>query len=180
MVELVLLDRRRVGRPAGSAERAQIDAIVEVGSAAYQEVLSGLHAGRSEPLRPEIVEWLRDSEAANRRSGGVRGILDRGRFQLTPGDYARLDRKHPELSYSGGEQVSDVAADPEIDRILQAVGGDDFERLAVAWIAHLAGVGGLGLGDIRRAVGRLEDAAAGRTEGVAAALAELRSRSEDP
>jgi hypothetical protein len=179
-LELISWDKARALRSPVAA--AEIEAIVTTGAPYYQELLAAIHAGEepSEAAVGAIREWLERSREARARIGEQLSIVPKKKVKLSDEDAARADRVHPERSFSGG-----VAADPEagvaavptaleleLGSVLAAgrAGGEDYERLAVAWLARLVGERPPSLDELRWVLGRLEDVRAGRIEEAEPAL----------
>ncbi|MBS1878191.1 MAG: hypothetical protein JST31_01630 [Actinobacteria bacterium] len=185
-IELVVWDKARALRSPVAA--AEIGAILSEGAPRYQLLLATIHAGddlgRLE--REAIGEWLADSRSARKRLGGELPVVPKKKISLSKEDQARIDRVHPERTFSGhsweapAEAPAEVetemppagagAPDPELDALIAAADGDDYERLAVAWLGRLIATSSPSLDELRWLLGRLEDLRSGRRDEAEPAL----------
>jgi hypothetical protein len=186
-LELIAWDRARaLSSPVATAEVA---AAIAGGAPRYQELIGLIH-GDSEATATAVEEatagaeqWLAHSRAERRAVHEVFAAVPKRRIRLSREEEARVDRRRPELSFSGARRPAvpagptggagrDLAAAPtalelELGSVLQAArdGGADFERLAVGWLGRLvANSPPPGLDELRWLLGRLEDARSGRIE----------------
>jgi hypothetical protein len=175
-IELVVWDKARTLRSPVAA--AEIEAILVAGAPHYQRLLGGIHADAELVAgeREEIGAWLEGSRAARLRLGGRLPVVPKKKVSLSAEDQERIDRVHPERTFSGAGEASvaaapDRAADPELDTLIAAAAdADDYERLAVAWLGRLVAEHPPSLDELRWLLGRLEDVRSGRVEEAEPAL----------
>ncbi len=122
--ELLAWDKARNAGYLGSPVDPDTARLIEQGAECYQRVLAVLHEEPGTYAPEEGEDWLRRSEAA--RSGrqymtSRGGLLTRAKPNLTEEDYERLDRAHPERTFSGGRPERPLAEPP---------GPSQLERLA--------------------------------------------------
>lgn len=103
-IELLAWDKARSAGYLGSPPPAQLEALIEDGAEAYQQVVAALHGeGAFDEERSE--KWLEASRSERRDREYMTKpphLFKPGReVLLTEEDHARLDRKHPEQSFSG-------------------------------------------------------------------------------
>jgi hypothetical protein len=100
-IELVVWDRARAQRSPIAA--AEIEAILAAGAPRYQALLASIHAGEDldDPERQEVDAWLGRSRAARIRFDGKLGVPKKA-VKLSGEEQERVDRAHPERSFSGG------------------------------------------------------------------------------
>jgi Short C-terminal domain len=110
--ELLAWDKARVdGRLEGEG-RVAATRLIERGADTYAALLEALHRGESSLPADAGETWLADSEAERRDREYMTskaGFLGRDKLLLTAEDYERLDRIHPDRSFSGALSVSDRA-----------------------------------------------------------------------
>ena len=99
-IELVVWDKvRALGSPIGADEVA---ALLAAGAPRYQRLLAAIHAAE-EPGEGELAatrEWLEDSRAARLRLHGELPVPKK-KISLSAAEQTRIDRRHPERSFSG-------------------------------------------------------------------------------
>jgi hypothetical protein len=167
-IELVVWDKARALRSPVAAD--EIDQLIEDGAPLYQQLLAAIHTGE-EPGEAEMhdaQEWLARSKAARQRLGGQLPVPKK-KVSLSADEQARIDRVHPERTFTGGGAPAE-APDPELDALIAAVDSDEYERLAVAWLGRLLGERQVSLDELRWLLGRLEDLRSGRIEEAEPAL----------
>lgn len=180
-IELVVWDKARALRSPVAA--TEVEAIVVEGAPHYQRLLDGIHAERqlSEGEREEIGAWLERSRAARLRLGGELPVVPKKKISLSAEEQGRIDRVHPERTFTGAGQTevtvdpnpavaAKQAADPELDALIAAADSEDYERLAVAWLGRLVAERPPALDELRWLLGRLEDVRSGRVEEAEPAL----------
>jgi hypothetical protein len=191
-LELIAWDRARaLSSPVAPAE---IAAAIAGGAPRYQELIGLIHSDPEAPATAVDVaaagaeQWLAHSRAERRAVHEVFSAVPKRRIRLSREEEGRVDRRRPELSFSGARRPAvpvgaagvtdgDLAAAPtalelELGSVLQAARdeGADFERLAVGWLGRLVATGPPGLDELRWLLGRLEDARSGRIEEAEPAL----------
>jgi hypothetical protein len=174
-IELVVWDKARALRsPVAAAEVAQL---LADGAPRYQRLLAAIHAGE-EPGKGELEaapEWLERSRAARLRLGGQLPVPKK-KIKLSAAEQGQVDRVRPERTFSGGGADEPAgmptALELELGSVLAAGrgGGEDYERLAVAWLGRLAAEQPPSLDELRWLLGRLEDVRSGRVEEAEPAL----------
>lgn len=118
-IELVVWDKARALRSPVAA--AEIEAIIAAGAPRYQDLLAALHTG-SEPgeVRMEAIrEWLEHSRGTRLRLADRLPAVPKRKIKLSAGEQERIDRVHPERTFSGapakatepaaGEEAADAA-----------------------------------------------------------------------
>jgi hypothetical protein len=180
-IELVVWDKARALRSPVAA--AEIEAILVDGAPHYQRLLGRIHAGSElgEGEREGVGAWLERSRLARLRLGGQLPVVPKKKVSLSAADQERIDRVHPERTFSGLADQElppeparpanpKVAADPELDVLIAAADSEDYERLAVAWLGRLVVERPPSLDELRWLLGRLEDVRSGRVEEAEPAL----------
>jgi hypothetical protein len=173
-IELVVWDKARTfGPPVASAEVA---ALVESGAPRYQGLLAAIHDDRElgEAELKSTREWLKRSRQARLELSGQLSVPKK-KVSLSDEDQARINRLHPELTFSGGELgggsgKAAAVSDSDLDALLSASTGEQYERLAVAWLGRLIAEQPPSLDELRWLLGRLEDVRSGRREEAEPAL----------
>jgi hypothetical protein len=106
-LELLAWDKARVS-PGPEAEGRE--GLIARGADCYQRLLWSIHGeGAGEPDE-DCRAWLKESEAlrATRPEMNKAKFLGTGSPNLGEADMARLDRKRPELSFSGDDLVDQL------------------------------------------------------------------------
>jgi len=122
-LELLAWDKRRSTEPMQPEDFVATERLIDRGASSHRRLLAALHEEIDGVSLEDSAEWLVESRAAWRRrdemtEGG--GFLRGPKLRLTKEDFARLDRIHPELSFSASPPtpvgapagVGDDAADP--------------------------------------------------------------------
>jgi hypothetical protein len=119
-IELVVWDKARALRSPVAAE--EVAAILADGAPLYQGLVAAIHGGEAgEGEREASEEWLERSRAARLRLGEQLPVVPKKRIKLDPADQERIDRAHPERTFSGeGASVLAAAGDPELEALLAA------------------------------------------------------------
>jgi hypothetical protein len=124
-IELVVWDKARaLGSPIAAGE---IETLLATGASRYQSLLAAVHAGDAlgESELEGTHEWLEDSRSARLRLHGELPVPKK-KISLSAAEQARIDRRHPERSFSG-EADTTTAAPPPVaepaagDRYLEAL-----------------------------------------------------------
>ena len=105
-IELLAWDKNRASHTSGPHGR---EGLIARGGDLYQQLLYVLHGEGAGDPDDDCTEWLKESAAM--RSG----IRDMNKFQLvgqgapnlSEADLERLDRKHPEMSFTGSRPDTD-------------------------------------------------------------------------
>jgi hypothetical protein len=99
-IELVAWDKvRALGSPIAAGEVASL---LAAGAPRYQRLLEAIH-GADQPGEGELVAtraWLDDSRAARLRLHEELPVPKK-KIKLSAAEQARIDRRHPERSFSG-------------------------------------------------------------------------------
>jgi hypothetical protein len=109
--ELLAWDKYRTIRDRDPADALETERLIDRGAACFGRVLSTIHGEREIQSLRECDEWLEESRARwYRRPEMVeKGSFLRGpKLRVTEDDLARLDRVHPEQSFS-------ATATPRVD-----------------------------------------------------------------
>jgi hypothetical protein len=173
-LELAVWDRARA--LGSSVEEAAVAAQIESGTPHYPELLRVAHGeAGAEPIESDAKAWLESSRAARKQISQVLPSVPKKRVNFSDAEIARVDRLHPERTFSGGAPARPDEALPsgapsalelELGSVLRSArdGGEDFERLAVGWLGRLVAERPPSLDELRWLLGRLEDARSGRIE----------------
>jgi hypothetical protein len=118
-IELAVWDRARSLRSPVAA--AEIESLLAAGAPLYQQLLGTIHAGdEADPSEREAVSrWLELSRAARQRIGTELPAVPRKRVKLGPEEQKRIDRLHPERSFTGTAPPA-AASDPDLEAVLAA------------------------------------------------------------
>ena len=141
-LELLAWDKARSEGRIGNDAAEQVDGLVHRGALQYQRLLDAIHGERESAPVAEGESWLQESQALrrDRQSMTEKSWIRKGdKLRLTDEEIAMLDRKHPELSFSGREPAAadvpprgDVAGQLERLRALHAEGVLSDEEFAAA------------------------------------------------
>ena len=124
-IELVVWDKARtLGSPPIADE---VPTRLVVGAAVYQDLLAAIHAGEEPGEREQqgTHEWLEDSRAARLRLHDELPVPKK-KIKLSDAEHARIDRRHPERSFSGEVGAAEPSPAPadeaaEVDPFLEAL-----------------------------------------------------------
>ncbi len=122
-IELVIWDKARALGPAVAAD--EVAALLATGAPRYQSLLTAIHAGEElgQGGLDGTHEWLEDSRAARLRLHGELPVPKK-KVSLSAAEQERINRRHPERSYSGESAASAEPAAEEhagIDPLLEAL-----------------------------------------------------------
>jgi hypothetical protein len=145
-LELLAWDKARSEGRIPGEEHEQVDSLIHRGALQYQRLLDAIHGERESAPLEEGRSWIEESEALrrDRQHMSEKGWFRKGsRLRLTEEEIERLDRKHPELSFSEREPGPDEGSprdDPDGDvtdqlerlRRLHAEGALSDEEFAAA------------------------------------------------
>ena len=138
-VELLAWDKARAAGQLGPPASDDAARLIEQGAGCYQRLLSAMHGDVGGYSVKEGEDWLLRSKAERSPRPYMttkEGLFSRGKLRLTEEDYERLDRVHPELSFSGARpgNVANGAAASQLQRLeaLHAEGVLTDEELAAA------------------------------------------------
>ncbi|HTR74957.1 MAG TPA: hypothetical protein VMH33_06820 [Solirubrobacterales bacterium] len=115
-LEILAWDRYRTVEPPGPQDLAEIDGLVHRGAGCHRRLLATVHGEREDRSLAESDAWLRESRERWKKRPSMTekgGFLRGPRLRLIDEDLDRLDRIHPETSFSAR---TDPGAGP---------GGDD-------------------------------------------------------
>ncbi|MGD9735384.1 MAG: hypothetical protein AB7V58_07235 [Solirubrobacterales bacterium] len=116
-IELVVWDKARALGP--SVASGEVTALLALGAPRYQDLLAAIHAGET-PAEGELEatrEWLEDARAARLRLHDQLP-LPKKKIKLSDAEQARIDRRHPERSFSGEPAAEPAAADHLLEALL--------------------------------------------------------------
>ena len=102
-LELLAWDKRRSSSPMQPEDFVATERLIDRGANFHRRLLAALHEELEGVPLTESAEWLAESRASwwDRDEMTERGSFLRGRkLRLTAEDLARLDRIHPERSFS--------------------------------------------------------------------------------
>ncbi len=102
-LELLAWDKRRSTSPMQPEDFVATERLIDRGANAHRRLLGALHEEFDGVSLEDSAEWLAESRAAWRdrdemTEGG--GFLRGPKLRLTKDDFARVDRVHPEQSFS--------------------------------------------------------------------------------
>src|ERR1700760_2918258 len=107
-LELLAWDKVRATSQMQPADFVETERLIDRGSNSHRRLLAALHEEIDEVPLLESDEWLvesrarwKDREEMTERRGFLRGP----KLKLTKDDLARIDRLHPEQSFSGSSPV---------------------------------------------------------------------------
>src|ERR1700721_2350238 len=107
-LELLAWDKRRAMSPMDPADFVETERLIDRGANFHRRLLAALHEELEEVSLVESEEWLvesrahwKDREEMTERGGFLRGP----KLKLTKDDLARIDRVHPEHSFSASSPV---------------------------------------------------------------------------
>lgn len=121
-IELLAWDKARSTGYLGSPPPTKLEILIEDGAEAYQQVVAALH-GEGAFDEEGSERWLKGSRTERRDREYMTKpphLLKPGReVLLTEEDHARLDRKHPEQSFSGQrfERGAEEADTMQLERL---------------------------------------------------------------
>jgi Short C-terminal domain len=106
--ELLAWDKRRATSPMQPGDFVGTERLIDRGANSHRRLLAALHGEVDEVSLVESDEWLVESRARWRdreemTEGG--GFLRGPKLKLTNDDLARIDRVHPEQSFSASPAV---------------------------------------------------------------------------
>jgi hypothetical protein len=107
-LELLAWDKRRATSPMEPGDFVETERLIDRGANSHRRLLAVLHEELDEVSLVESDEWLVESRARwkDREEMTERGAFLRGRkLKLTKDDLARIDRVHPEHSFSVSSPV---------------------------------------------------------------------------
>jgi hypothetical protein len=115
-IELVVWDKARALRSPVAA--AEVDALLVDGAPHYQASLGAIHAGEElgEGEQAAIDEWLERSRAARARLHDQLSVPKK-KIKLTRVEEERINRLHPERTFSGVDAPAQ-ASDPPFEALL--------------------------------------------------------------
>jgi hypothetical protein len=107
-LELLAWDKRRTTSPMDPADFVETERLIDRGANFHRRLLAALHEELDEVSLVDSEEWLVESRARwkDREEMTERGGFLHGRkLKLTKDDLARIDRVHPERSFSASSPV---------------------------------------------------------------------------
>jgi hypothetical protein len=107
-LELLAWDKRRATSLMEPADFVETERLIDRGANSHRRLLAVLHEELDEVSLVESEKWLVESRARwnDREEMTERGGFLRGRkLKLTEDDFARIDRAHPEHSFSVSSPV---------------------------------------------------------------------------
>ena len=113
-LELLAWDKARAEGRIPREEAEAIDSLIHRGALQYQRLLDAIHGEREAAPLAEGQSWLDESQALRRDRQYMTEktwIRTGSKLRLTEEEIAMLDRKRPQLSFSGGGS----SAGPESD-----------------------------------------------------------------
>lgn len=118
-LELLAWDKSRAAGQLGTPAAGDAERLITRGADRYRRLLEALHGERDDYTLAEGEAWLAESADQRRNREYMTkkgGFLRPDRLLLTGEDHARLDRLHPEQSFSGEHGSRDRDDDGEDDR----------------------------------------------------------------
>jgi hypothetical protein len=108
-LDLLAWDKRRSTSPMEPGDFVETERLIDRGANSHRRLLRALHGELDDVSLVESGEWLteskeswRDREEMTERGGFLRGP----KLKLTKDDLARIDRVHPEQSFSASSPVA--------------------------------------------------------------------------
>jgi len=133
-IELVVWDKvRALGSPVAADE---VSALLNAGAPRYQSLLVAIHAGE-EPGEGDLAGtrgWLAESRAARLRLHGELPVPKK-KISLSTAEQARIDRRHPERSFSA--EAPPAASAAPVPVVASPLGGQQLEALLVVALADV-------------------------------------------
>jgi len=114
-IELLVWDKNRALPGAGPEGR---EGLIARGTECYERLLYSLHGEGPGDPDPEARAWLAESKEMRMH----RSDMTKGRFfggnapNVSKEDMARIDRRHPERSFTG-ESAAASEAEPQMERL---------------------------------------------------------------
>lgn len=124
-MELLAWDKARTANPPAGRSSADTEPLIARGANCYQRLLSTIHGEELPDPLPDSEAWLDDSLIArsDRPDIATKGsFLHHPKLNLTDLDYARLDRKRPERSFSASTPEPDQPGRGDEDALDQLKG----------------------------------------------------------
>lgn len=115
-IELLVWDKNRALPGAGPDGR---EGLIARGVECYERLLYSLHGEGPGDPDPEAKAWLDESKAMR----AERSDMTKGRFfgasqpNVSKEDMERIDRRHPERSFTGGRESPSPEAEPQHERL---------------------------------------------------------------
>ncbi len=108
-LDLLAWDKRRSTSPMEPGDFVETERLIDRGANSHRRLLAALHGELESVSLAESAEWLAESKERWRdrdemTEGG--GFLRGPRLRLTKDDLARIDRLHPEQSFSASSPVT--------------------------------------------------------------------------
>lgn len=123
-LELLVWDKNRALPGAGPEGR---EGLIARGVECYERLLYSLHGEGAGDPDPDCEAWLTESRAMR----ASRSDMTKGRFfggntpNVSKEDMARIDRRHPERSFTGGEDAVSSPADRTAATATESTPADD-------------------------------------------------------
>lgn len=117
-LELLAWDKARTLSQIPRDQRQEADELIDRGAAVYQALLASIHGEDVGDPDVEGEEWLAESRAVHVPTMMQKGgLFSPPKLRLSEADTELLDRTHPELTFSGGDEqeaefVERAAEDP--------------------------------------------------------------------
>lgn len=102
-LELLAWDKRRTTSPLAPEDFVETERLIDRGANVHRRLLAALHEEFDGVPLDESADWLAESRARWRHIDEMtegRGFIRGPKLRLTKDDLARLDRIHPEQSFS--------------------------------------------------------------------------------
>jgi hypothetical protein len=119
-LELLAWDKARADRDPADPDALDEDVFIDRGGECYQRLIATIHGEDDPTALADSDGWMAESyrRRENRTDITAKGSLfHRAKLQLNEKDYARLDRKRPEASFTGQRGADgSPAADPVAQR----------------------------------------------------------------
>jgi hypothetical protein len=115
-IELLVWDKNRALPGPGPDGR---EGLIARGVECYERLLYSLHGEGPGDPDPEARDWLAESKEMRLE----RSDMTKGRFfggnqpNVSKEDMARIDRRHPERSFTGGNKEAPPGAEPQHERL---------------------------------------------------------------
>ena len=125
-LDLLAWDRYRTVEDPDRSDAAEVELLIDRGSACHRRLLAAVHGAREDGCLAESGEWLSDSKVAWIRRPAMTekgSFLGGTKLNVTDEDIARLDRLHPELTFSARASAANDANEGDLAGALERLGG---------------------------------------------------------
>lgn len=122
-LELLAWDKARAGRDPAAPDAAAEDLFIERGGECYRRLIATVHGEEDAGALADSESWMEEScrRREHRTDMTAKGsFFHRAKLLLNEKDYARLDRKRPELSFTGPAAAAPAAHREHLEELHRA------------------------------------------------------------